>query len=141
MGRRDRQADIGEHVHRRDQTAIPIGMLDRQCRRYRRRRATGAADQDASFLPGLVKRRAGRARELESQGFGSGLDAPGDAVRQVDGASSEDVNSGHEPGMTRASASQDLEVLARAAQQNQRGGVARTDEASGKKLICTGRRF
>jgi hypothetical protein len=43
--------------------------------------------------------------------------------------------------MTRASASQDLEVLARAAQQNQRGGVARTDEASGKKLICTGRRF
>ena len=38
-------------------------------------------------------------------------------------------------------ANQDLEVFTRAAQQNQRGGVARTDEASGKKLICTGRRF
>ena len=49
MRRRHRPADIGRHIHRRDQSAILVGC------RCRRRRAGGAAAQHPDLVPGLAQ--------------------------------------------------------------------------------------
>ena len=86
-----------------------------------------------------VSRSAARA---ERASFGPRVSVPtstlqAHAVRWIDGASGKYIDPGHEPGMTWAAAGQDLEVVALAAQQDQRGGVARAHHRYA--LACRGR--
>ncbi len=106
---------------------LGIGRLDRRQPARRRSRA-GPTDQDANLLPGLAQGGAGRAHEARRQMLAAGLDPPRLVVLAVDRAAGEDVNPGHELDMAGTPPGQQFEVAPRAAQQDQRGRVARPDD-------------
>ena len=123
--RGDRPPDIGQQIQCRDETAFAIGSFDLPGGRRRRVRPSRSAHQHPDLFPGLAQRRTGRARETEPQRIATRFDTPGDPVGRIDRTARKDVHPGHEFDMQRSAAREDFEILALAAQQNQRSRITR----------------
>ena len=123
--RGNRPPDIAQQVQCRDDTAFAIGSFDLPGGRWRGVLPSRPANQHPDFFPGLTQRRTRRAREAGPQHIATRFDTPGDPVGRIDRTARKDVHPRHEFDMQGSAAREDFEILALAAQQDQRRSIAR----------------